>query len=144
MFILIEERIIDAPVEIAYNLSTDLLRYTEWNPWTIFASHKAEIGGFANITVVLGKKQMVVKHKILEMKPNERFVWCDTGFFTYFAFGQRIRTFRKTENGTFYRCELKVTGILSFFAKMLYQEKIRVGMIAESDALKQTAENRIS
>jgi len=143
MFVLVEERLIHADVETVYDISTDLLQYDKWNPWNISASHKAVVGEFSHITVILGKKQMTVRHKILEMITNQSFVWCDTGFFTYFAYGQRSRTFQVTENGVLYRCELKVTGILSFLAKLLYLKKIRIGMQAESDALQQTAENRI-
>lgn len=142
MFTIIEERIIESNVETVYDISTDLPNYAEWNPWCIAGFQEAAQGGYADIKVLLGRQEMQVRHKVLEMVPNERFVWEDTGFFTCFAKGTRSRTFTKQPDGenVLYRCELNIGGPFSALTKVIYKSKLETGMKAEADALKETAE----
>lgn len=41
---------------------------------------------------------MTVRHKVITMQPNEHFAWCDMGWFTRFAYGERSRYIRDACN----------------------------------------------
>lgn len=140
MFEITEKRVIQADVGTVYRISTDLLNYENWNTWCIESKQEAVDKGYADITVLLGKQKMEVRHKILEIVENERFVWEDTGFFTYFSKGQRSRLFESVEGGTKYTCTLQVSGPLVSLTKLLYKKHLELGMKSEADALKGVAE----
>lgn len=140
MFSMTEERFIKATPEKVYQVVSETENYHLWNPWNIKGSGVAVVGEHVDIDFRFGTQEMTVKHKILEMVPNKRFVWCDTGWFTLFAYGERSRFIEPTGEGVLFRCEIRVTGILSWLAKMLYFEKISTGMKLEIDALKAYSE----
>ncbi len=141
MLILASEIDITADPEAVYEVMTDLVSYQHWNPF-----NTADVDGpvkeqqLVTINANLGNKKMVVQHRILEMKPGVNFTWCDVGFFTYFAYGERSRYLTKTDKGAHYRVELKVSGILSWIVKLKFGAAIASGMDAETKALKARTE----
>ena len=94
------------------------------------------------LRVKLGSRTMQVKHKILEMHPGRRFVWCDTGWFTAVAFGQRARTLAPVGDAVHYRVELSVRGPLAWLARLIHGNALKAGLQAETAALKQQAEGK--
>lgn len=137
MFVLISETEIEASPRAVYDVIVDLESYQYWNPFnTVEVLGPVEEQQLVTIFSNLGSKKMTVKHRILEMQPGVKFKWCDVGFFTYFAYGERTRFLTKTEKGTHYRVELKITGILSWLAKMQFGNVISSGMDEETEALK--------
>lgn len=138
-----EQEFIKATDEAVYKALTNLTHYNQWNPWVIECSEGlVDEGKLTEVTVRLGKKTMKVKHKIVTLQPNSRFVWCDTGWFTLFAFGQRERTIESCEGGVNYQVTLKVTGVLAFVAQWLYKKDLIAGLKAESQALKRYCEEK--
>lgn len=137
MFIIQREIFIKASAETVYEAVSQLDCYQYWNPWVIHCTNgDAAVGEYSLVQVKLGKKLMKVKHRIVERTPYKRFVWCDTGWFTLFAFGQRARNIHSCEQGVNYQIELKITGLLAFVAKFLYSKILEQGIAAETDALK--------
>ncbi len=141
MFVITSETLIQADAESVYHLITDLENYAVWNPWVIEAHGQPAVGGaLIPVTVKLGAKTMQVKHKILEMQPGRRFVWCDTGWFTAVACGQRARTLKPVGDAVHYRVELSVRGPLAWLARRLHGNALKAGLQAETAALKKLAE----
>ena len=138
-----EEMVIAAPAETVFKTITALEAYREWNPWIIEAEGTPQEGQLVRVISQLGKKKMQVYHRILTHKPYTEFRWCDTGWFTVFAYGQRAR-FLETlpQGGVRYRVELTITGIFSWLVKWLFGKSLASGLKAETEALKKRAESR--
>lgn len=137
MFILKEQVFIAASDETVYQAVTRLQDYAQWNPWVTHCTNgDAGEGELSEVTVHLGRKTMKVFHKIVEKTPNSRFVWCDTGWFTAFAFGQRERNIRPVEGGVDFEVILSIRGPLTFLTRWLFQKGLTDGLRAETLALK--------
>lgn len=137
MFTIISEIEIDADPVSVYDVVADLVSYKDWNPFNVAnVDGPVAVGDLFSVDSNMGDRQMTVTHKMLEMNPGVKFKWCDTGFFTYFAYGERTRSFIKTETGTHYHCELKISGILSALVKNSFSSQIGPAMEAETAALK--------
>jgi len=141
MFVLNSEAHINAAPDSVYEVITDIASYKNWNPFNS-SDFKGQVepGQKVTINAHLGNRVMKVEHRILEMQPGKLFKWCDLGLFTYFAYGERTRYLTKTDKGTHYRVELKVTGILSWLAKYMFGKVIAPGMESETRALKKYIE----
>jgi hypothetical protein len=142
MFKVACETLIRARPETVYGLLADVARYSEWNPWNIRGEGTAAPGQVITITAKLGKREMKVNHRILVMEPNQRFVWCDLGWFTMLAYGERARYLSRNGDGVHYRVELTITGPLAWLVKWQMLRALETGMQAETDALKRVAEAR--
>ena len=140
MFEIIKKVIINASASSVYQTVSQLDHYHHWNPWVIECDNNAGASELTTVTVKLGKKTMKVKHKVLIREPNSRFVWCDTGWFTLFAYGERHRRIAEENGNTLYTVTLRVTGPLAFMAKWLYYRKLVTGLEAETKALKDYVE----
>lgn len=137
MFTIQKKAFIQASAQEVYQAVSQLDTYQLWNPWVIHCTNgNAKVGEFSQVQVKLGHKLMSVKHKIIERSPYRRFVWCDTGWFTWFAFGQRARDIETCDNGVNYTVELTITGPLAFIAKWLYCSQLNEGLDAETAGLK--------
>jgi hypothetical protein len=140
MFKLACETVIRAKPETVYGILSDLPRYAEWNPFNIRGAGVAAPGNTVRITARLGKREMTVSHKILVMERNAAFVWCDLGWFTKFAYGERARYLHDEGGSVRYRVELSITGPLAWLVKWQMAPLLQGGMQAETDALKKRAE----
>lgn len=137
MFIIVSELEIEAEPLAVYNVIADLVSYKEWNPFnTANVEGPVAEGDTFSVNSNLGDRKMTVTHRMLEMKPGRKFKWCDTGFFTHFAYGERTRYLIETEHGTNYRCELKISGILSWIVNRQFSRQMQSSMDAEAEALK--------
>jgi hypothetical protein len=97
-----------------------------------------------DVKVKMRAKIMSVQHRILISKPNKEFRWCDVGWFTRLAYGERARYIKSLANeGVEYRVELTVTGLFSWFVKLIYGKSLEAGLKAETNALKERAEGPI-
>jgi hypothetical protein len=143
MFKVAYETAIRACPEVVYDILTDFGNYARWNPWNVRAdAGRVAEGQTVSVTVKMGRCQMTVKHKILAMKPNVELVWCDLGWFTRFAYGERACYLQPVGQTVKYRVELMVTGPLAWLAKRRFGRAIQRGVQAETDALKRLAETR--
>lgn len=128
---------INADAEAVYGVIADFGNYHRWNPWLIQAQGQCREGEIVDVTVRLGAKTMKVKHKVLEVVPGKRLRWCDMGWFTLFAYGERSRSIEALPGGGVrYRNELPITGPLRVLADMFTGKAVREGMAAENLALK--------
>ena len=133
---------IDASVNLVFQVVSEIENYHRWNPWNIHCTNgPAKPGTTTEVTAVMGGKTMKLQHRILEVIPDEQFKWCDTGWFTIFAYGERARYVEEKDEGCHYRVELVVTGPLSFVAEKLYGEEINRCMRQETIALKEYCES---
>jgi hypothetical protein len=69
-------------------------------------------------------------------------VWCDLGWFTKLAYGERGRYIRRQGDAVHYRVELNITGPLAWLVKWQMEPTLKQGIEAETLALKQRAEAR--
>src|ERR1035437_2059499 len=112
MYRICAETRIAAPAKTVYEVIDDLPNYAKWNPWNIRCEGgEVKEGAVFTVTVLLNGKFMTVRHKIIRMQPNELFSWCDMGWFTRFAYGERPRTISDAGNGQVNcRVELRISG----------------------------------
>jgi hypothetical protein len=137
----LEERLINASAQEVYDAIIDFPVYVSWNPWIHFAKKNSD--GTVTVKTRINGKEKVFKHKILAEDPAKQFHWCDLGWFTKLAFGQRVRTLEARDEGScLYRCELRVEGIAEGLADKTHGTFMREGMEREADALKEYLESR--
>ncbi len=135
------EETIDAPLNIVFNLISDLPNYQNWNPFLIQANGKVAVGEVVSGKSVLGKFTTSYRHKIFESTPNKSLCWRDFGFPSLLVCGQRSR-YIETQNGkTLFKCHLKLSGSFSGLINIIFGKGLRQGIIAEAKALKIEATN---
>lgn len=142
-FVCIEERKILASAGAVYDALADFANYPQWNPWITRIVGQPVAGGELCATARTGDSYRTVQHRMLcAVRPHD-FAWCDIGWFTVFARGERVRHIQDLGDGhCHYRCELRVSGPLVALVDWLYGKGMRDGMVAEADALKQYCEQR--
>ncbi len=132
---------INASPKKVYSIITDFENYSKWNPWIIAADGLPEEGRLIHIKAKMGDRIMNLRHRILTLKPDTEFRWCDVGLFTLFAYGERARFIERLENGhVTYRVDLSVTGPAQWMVKLLYGRYLKAGLRDEARALKDLAE----
>jgi hypothetical protein len=139
-----EQTIVNASSDTVFNVITELETYKEWNPWIVEASGIPEEGQLVEVKVKMRAKIISARHRILISKPNMEFRWCDVGWFTRLAYGERARFIKSLANGGVeYRVELTVTGLFWWFVKLVYGKSMEAGLKAETNALKERAEGSV-
>ncbi len=139
-----EQTVVNASPETVFNIITDLDRYEEWNPWITEACGTPEEGRLIKVKAKMGDRIISVQHRILISNPNIEFRWCDVGWFTKLAYGERARFIKSLASGNVeYRVELTVTGSFCWFVKLVYGTFLETGLKTETDALKERAERFI-
>ena len=139
-----EQTIVNASSDTVFNVITELETYKEWNPWIVEASGIPDEGQLIEVKVKMGAKIISAQHRILVSKPNIEFRWCDVGWFTRLAYGERARFIKPLANGGVeYRVDLTVTGFLWWFVKLVYGKSLETGLQAETNALKERAEGLV-
>ncbi len=136
-----EEVVIDAPAGTIFDVITDLDAYAQWNPWIVWAEGTPTQDATIRVKSKVGGRVLRVNHRILSNLPGREFRWCDLGWFTHLAYGQRGRWLEPRADGrVVYRVELRITGVLSGLVEALLGRSLAWGVKAETDALKQRAE----
>ena len=139
----IEERTIAASANTVWNIVADLAHYADWNPWIHRAEGSIEPGAAVSVSARFGKQGGTYQHRMIAAENPTLFHWCDVGWFTLFADGERIRHIAPIdEKHCLYRVELHVTGIAAGIADYFYGDFMRGGLKAEADALKARAEQQ--
>jgi hypothetical protein len=138
-----EEAVIAATPERIWDVLVDLPRYGEWNPWLPHAEGVMQPGGVVHVDVLLNGSVMKAEHVVLVVEPSVRFCWRDSGWNSWFVYGQRCRTLAPLADGTVrFTSELLIDGIFSWFADLTNGASLRAGMAAETAALAQRAESQ--
>lgn len=136
----VEERIIHASDQQVFDAILDYASYPKWNAWIHFAQENAD--GTVTVKTTIKGKERIFQHKIIEISPPHTFHWCDMGWFTKLAFGQRIRTIEAiSEHQSRYRCELNVEGLAEKLADRTHGNFMREGLKKEADSLKSYLDN---
>ncbi|CAA0082613.1 Uncharacterised protein [BD1-7 clade bacterium] len=137
----IEERTIDAPAETVFDVIADFPNYAEWNPWIERVEGKPEPGTDLVVDSVMGNRRPKFRHRMLTADRPYVFHWCDLGWFTLFAKGERKRTIEPvTDTQCVYRVELNVTGSGSGLASLFFGKFMKNGLNGEASGLKTRAE----
>lgn len=130
-----EQRIINAPAQKVFNAIVDYSSYSLWNPWIHFAEENLD--GTVTVKTTINGKEKTFQHKIVECSPPNTFHWCDMGWFTKLAFGERLRKIEAlSEHQCRYVCELRVTGLAKKLADKTHGCFMREGLSKEADSLK--------
>jgi hypothetical protein len=136
-----QEILIDAPAGTIFDVITDLPRYAEWNPWIVRAAGTPSEGATIKVKSLLGKRSIAVEHRILRSRRDSEFCWCDLGWFTRLAYGERARWLEPRAGGKVsYRVELSITGPLARVVQAWLGRDLAIHLEAETKALKQRAE----
>ena len=136
------EETIDAPVEVVFDLLSDLPNYEKWNPFVTAESGIAKLDEVIKGKSFLGNMTVAYRHVIYEYKPNESIRWKDFGLPAIAVCGDRSRYLKSVDGKTHYKCYLKVSGPFSFIANLIFGEKLKNGIVAEATALKELAESQ--
>jgi len=138
---IVEESIaIDAPPRAVIAVLTALDRYHEWNPWIVRARGEVAVGAIVRVHARLGARTMAVRHQILALDPERELRWCDHGWFTRIAYGERARVALPRGAGSAYRCTLSITGLGARLVEAMYGRALAGGLAAETAALKARVE----
>jgi len=133
------EETIEAPVEVVFDLMTDLPNYNNWNPFLATCFGQVEVGGVVSGKSVLGKATTSYRHKIFEYVPNRSLCWHDFGLLSLLLYSRRSRYVEPRDRKTHYKCHLRISGPLSGLVNLMYGEGLRNGIVAEAGALKKEA-----
>jgi hypothetical protein len=141
MMKLSEELTIDSSPDVVFDVMTDFASYGAWNPWIVEASGTPREGEIVRVAVKLGKRTTRVDHRVLTNRRTNEFRWCDVGWFTVCAYGERARFLEPAPSGGVrYRVELTIKGPLTSLVRVLYGDALATGLKAETLALKERAE----
>jgi uncharacterized protein YndB with AHSA1/START domain len=137
-----EERVIDAPAATVFDVITDLDAYAQWNPWIVKASGTPDEGATIRVKSLVGGRKLRVEHRILRSQRPREFRWCDLGWFTKLAYGERARWLSERPDGRVgYKVELSITGVAAALVGAVLGRSLAGGLRAETDALKARAES---
>ena len=143
MLELAREALIQAPPEVVYDLIADVDRYEDWNPWNFRGyGGPAVAGRNVEMSLKLGRHILNVRHEVLESRRAEKLTMRDVGWYRKVADGVRTRELRPVREGTLYRVALTITGPLAWVVRLYFRRDLEVGLSAETDAIKRTAEQR--
>ena len=134
--------IIKAAPEHVYDAITDFAAYPHWNPCLVKAEGLCQEGADVVVDARVGGKISQYHHCILTVDRPRVFHWCDVGWFTVLADGNRKRTLDPHPEGTHYQVELDVSGPLEFLVRWLFGSSLEEGMDRETQALKAYVEGR--
>jgi hypothetical protein len=140
MFRVVHEVDIAAPAATVFDIITDIARYPEWNPWNVRGEGVVAEGAVVRATARIGKREMVVAHRILDLKRDEIFRWCDLGWFTVLVYGETAHHLQARGDQVRYRAELTITGPLAWLVKLWLGARLERGLLDETLALKAHAE----
>lgn len=135
-----EERTIGADCSTVYRVITDFAAYPQWNPWIVAVAGKPVPGSQVTATVKSLHSHYRVRHRVLVAEAPLRFSWCDSGWFTFLARGERRRLLTPLPGGgCHYHCELHISGPLASLVDALFGHAMRSGLAAEAEALARRA-----
>ena len=142
MQIFSEQLEINAPDHVVYDVITDLPRYADWNKWIYHAEGSTEPDGRVRVKMQMGGREKTFDHRIVSAIRPHTFHWCDVGWFTVFADGERTRRITPLSDSTcVYRVEIRITGIGQHLATLFFGKFLNKGLLAEALSLKERAES---
>lgn len=133
---------INAPDHVVYDVIADLSQYKNWNPWIYDASGAVAPNAKVLVKMKMAGKERTFDHRIISAIRPHTFHWCDVGWFTVLAFGDRIRHIEASnDNHCRYRVDLRVKGPGEHLTRWLLGNFLQEGLAKETHALKVRAES---
>lgn len=141
-----EEVVIDAPIELAWEILTDPEHYHEWNPFTPKIESDFEIGSKVELEVHLGKRVMHETELLEVFEPPNRIAWSQKKFSLgslagVTAFREQLLTKRSATQCS-YKCYDHMGGPLTPLVKLFLDQTLRDCFTSVGTGLKQYAETR--
>jgi len=132
---------INAPDHLVYDVIADLPHYKDWNKWIYHAEGSTEPNGKVLVKMKMGGREKIFNHRMVSAIRPHTFHWCDVGWFTLFADGERIRHIKALSDTTCcYYVEIRVTGLGQHLAKLFFGKFLNNGLATEACSLKERAE----
>src|SRR5438105_3843565 len=73
-----DEAIINAPVDVVWNLITDLPGYASWNPWVTKAEGSFTPGSHVKVDAKMGPVTQQFEHVVMTVTPKSFLCWRDS------------------------------------------------------------------
>lgn len=139
-----EEIVIDAPIELAWEILTDPEHYPEWNPFTPRIESDFKVGSKVELEVHLGKRIMHETELLEVFDPPNRIAWSQKKFsFGPFAgvtaFREQILT-KRSETQCSYKCYDHMGGPLTPLVKRFLDRTLRDCFTSVGTGLKRFAQ----
>ena len=136
-----EQLEINAPDHVVYDVIADLPHYKDWNKWIHHAEGSTVPNGKVLVKMRMGGSEKTFDHRMISAIRPHTFHWCDVGWFTLFADGERIRHINAlSDSSCHYQVEIRVTGVGQHLAKLFFGKFLTKGLVAEAQSLKARAE----
>jgi hypothetical protein len=132
---------INAPIEVVWNILTDLDKYSEWNPFVPRMESTLVVGDPIIIHVQMNaKRKLVEKEQVSQVIPYRRLAWRAT-YPKFFIADERIQELEPLESGncSYYSYET-FQGLAIPFVMMAFKKDIQRGFNDVSLCLKRRAE----
>ncbi len=136
------ERIqIAAPIDLVWDVLTDVERYGDWNPFTPQARTDFEIGSPAHLLVRMGPAKVRITETVSAFEESRLIAWSK-------AFGARRLLFAVreqhlepvNETSCLYHNTDRLTGVLARMVYLCFARYMRVGFTDVGEGLKRQAE----
>jgi len=134
---------IDAPVEIVWDILTDLERYAEWNPFIRESRGEATLGCRLTCRPEVIKGRIQTFHPVVtRVEKPKVFAWTGIVGLPWLAEGEHIFELEALgENRTHHVHRMEYRGLLApLMGAGLISNKTRLGFIRMNEALKKRAE----
>ena len=142
-----DEVLIDAPIEVAWQILTDVEHYAEWNPFTPKIETDFQIGSSVHLEVHLGVLKLQETETLEVFEPPNRLAWSQDKFrLGSIACVTALREQRLTklsEQQCSYKCVDSMDGPLTPLVKLMFDKTLRSGFTSVGVGLKQYAEARL-
>ena len=142
-----EEVVIDAPIELAWEILTDPEHYHEWNPFTPKIETDFQLGSTVKLEVHLGKRVMHETELLEVFEPPTRVAWSQTKFdigsFSGVTAYREQRLTKLSERQCSYKCHDHMGGPLTPLVKLLLDRTLRECFTSVGTGLKRYAEAKV-
>lgn len=132
---------IDAPVELAWQILTDVERYGEWNPFTPSVATDFRIGSRVDLYVTMGPFRLKQVERIEAVEPPHLIAWSTTMGHRFLISALREQRLEAVGTG---RCRYRTTddfaGLLIPLVMLLFGGFVRRGFNGVARGLKAHAE----
>ena len=142
-----EEVVIDAPIELAWEILTDTSSYGEWNPFTTSIKTDFQIGSTVQLEVHLGAITLHETEILEAFEPPHRLAWSQDkavvgSIVGVCALREQCLT-KLGDNQCSYVSRDFMSGPLTPFVKLFFGKSVRDGFTSVGKGLKEYAEARI-
>ncbi len=132
---------IDAPPERVWAALSDFAAYPDWNPLTVKVEGELVVDAVVKLHVDLGGDLLVRKHVISRVDPHQALCWIVRTRKPWLMRGERCQRIEDLGDGrSRFTNEEGVFGLTSYIVALTHKGRIRAGLEAMSQALKERAE----